>query len=220
MADPVVKVLEPPEDIALISLADLKTLLVLSPTDTSHDAQLEMLIDQNSAAIASECNRVLAREKVRETWRCVAPVCCPDGMCRIWLTRFPVLEADIESVETPAGSIIDPSGYELEEDTGKLTLLNGCSSDVVITYTGGYDLPGEAPPDLQQLTAMLVREMRNSIARDSTVGSGVRMLGHKESRVIYFAPKDLVPGGSSSGATSPLQSATKSILSKYTRYSI
>jgi hypothetical protein len=32
-------------------------------------------------------------------------------MCRIWLTHYPVLAADIESVETLGGTLIDPSGY-------------------------------------------------------------------------------------------------------------
>jgi hypothetical protein len=219
MVDVVIKVLEPAETHDLISLEDCKILLDIPEGDTSGDSQLEMLISQNSEAIAVECNRVFAKEKVEETWRCVAPVCCPDGTCKIWLSHYPVKPKDIESVESPRGSLIDPTGYDLEPLSGKLILLNGCSSEIVVTYTGGYDLPEEAPLALQQVTGMRVRGVQAELRIATTSGSGVRMLAHKDSRVIYFSPKDLVMAGG--GAASPAaQSASKNVLSKYTRYFI
>jgi len=41
----------------------------LSLTDTSDDAQLQLFIDINSATVARLCNRIFAREEVREEWR-------------------------------------------------------------------------------------------------------------------------------------------------------
>src|SRR5262245_6815592 len=94
--------------------------------DVSNDQQLQLLISQNSEAIAVECNRIFAREKVEETWRCVAPVCCPDGTCRIWLSHFPVYDSDIERVESPRGNPIDVQDYDLEPPSGNLILIKRC----------------------------------------------------------------------------------------------
>lgn len=215
--DVVVKVLEPADSQALMSVEDLKIMLGLpAAPDPVKDPQLQMFIDQQSAVIANLVDRDFAREKVRETWRCVPPVCCPNGVNRVYLRHFPVAEADIESVESPAGTVLDPADYELEEETGKLQVFANATSEIVITYTGGYELPDGAPDDLQLAVGMLSREMRNEIGRDATVGAGVKMLGHKESRVIYFAPKDLVVNAGS--ATSPTQAAIKNLLSHYTAY--
>jgi Phage gp6-like head-tail connector protein len=218
MADEIVNVITPAASQDLIALAELKTFLNI--TDASQDAQLQMLISTTSESIALECNRVFGFEKVEETWRCVAPVCCPDGTCKIWLSHFPIDPADIVSVESPLGTLIDPADYVLEELTGKLILLNGCSSEIVVTYSGGYNLPAEAPNPLKQLTALGVRGTQSQILLATTSGAGVRMLAHKDSRVMYFAPKDMVQRlGSTGGATTGERQA-RDVLSKYTRYFI
>jgi hypothetical protein len=208
-----------PDKIGLISLEDCKVLLDIPTGDTSKDAQLQMLIDQNSIALANMANReTWAKEKVTETWECVGPVCCPDGSSRIWLTRAPVKKSDIESIESPVGTPVDPAAYTVEERTGQLKFPGGISGQLVITYTGGYVLPDEAPLDLQMLAGMAVRTYRTEAAAASTSGAGIRMLAHKESRIMYFSPKDMAGGGStgSTGAT-PSQRATADILAKYTR---
>ena len=91
----------------------------------------------------------------------------------------------------------------------------------MVTYSGGYKLPEEAPLPLQHVTGMRVRATQAELALITTSGSGVRMLAHKESRVIYFAPKDMMLTGTSGGAAAPaVVTASKNILSKYTRYFI
>jgi hypothetical protein len=216
-----VNVLEAADDVGLISLEDCKILLGIPASDTTNDAQLQMLIDQNSMVLAEMANRdTWAKEKVIETWECVGPVCCPDGSARIWLTRAPVKKSDIESVESPAGTVLDPAAYDVEERTGQIKFPRGASGQIVITYTGGYELPDEAPLPLHQAAGMLVRSFRTEAAREATVGSGVRMYAHKDSRIMYHSPKDLNGGGSSSsGVTaSASETAIKNLLSKYTRY--
>lgn len=216
-----VNVLTPNPVVGLISLDDCKILLDIAAGDTSKDAQLQMLIDQNSMALANLANRdTWAKEKVVETWECVDIVCCPDGSSRIWLTRAPVKRTDIESVESPAGAPLDPSSYVVEERTGQLKFPGGVAGQVVITYTGGYVLPDEAPLDLQQIAGMMVRSFRTTAAMESTSGAGIRMLAHKESRIMYFSPKDMAGGTTgSSGVTgaTPSQRAIADILAKYTR---
>lgn len=220
MADVTIKILEPADDHDLITLEDCKILLDIPASDTSSDQQLQMLITQNSEAIAVECNRIFAKEKVEETWRCVAPVCCPDGTCKIWLSHYPVKAVDIESVETPAGTVMSGSDYVIEEFSGKLILLRGCSSEIVVTYTGGYNLPEEAPAPLQQVASLMVRSFRTEAAAASTSGSGVRLLAHKDSRVMYFSPKDMGGGTTTSTGPSVQTSAIKNLLAKYTRFFI
>jgi hypothetical protein len=221
MAEPLVNVITPATDVGLISLADAKILLGIPAADTSTDAQLQMLIDQNSMMLALQANRdTFAKEKVEERWDCVAPVCCPDGTCKVYLTRYPVKLADIESVESPEGTLIDPSGYRLEQNTGKLILIDGCSSEVVVIYTGGYDLPAEAPLPLQQAAGLMVRAFRSQAAQEATGGAGVRMIAHKDSRVMYYSPKDMAGGTTTTGGTSVSASdaAVKNLIQKYTRY--
>lgn len=224
MVDITVEVLTPPDEIGFISLDDAKIMLGIPGGDISQDAQLEMLIDQNSAVLADMLNHYapglgVAKQKVREIWSCVSPVCCPDGTCRVYLLLYPIKKPDIESVESPAGTILDASAYRLEEITGKLTLLNGCSSEIIVTYTGGWDLPEEAPLPLQQATGLMVRSFRTQAAQESTGGAGIRMIAHKESRVMYFSPKDMAGGGTTttSPSLSGAQNAVNSLIAPYQR---
>jgi len=205
----------------LISLADLKTMLDIPASDVSNDAQLQMLISQNSEAIAMECNRVFGKEEVEELWQCVAIECCPDGASKIWLSHYPVDTDKPITVESPPGTLLDPSEYRIEKWSGKLTIKAGTSSDILVHYTGGFDLPDEAPGPLQQVAGLMVRSFRTEAAAASTSGSGVRMLAHKDSRVIYFSPKDMAAGGTTTTTGPSVQTtAIKNLLSKYTRYFI
>lgn len=204
----------------LISLADLKIMLDIPAADTSSDQQLQMLIEQNSHAIARECNRIFGKEEVTEYWDCFAPMCCPDGAARLWLSHYPV--ESIVSIETPTGTLLDPIDYRLEKLTGKLTIEGAWGMPVIVTYIGGYNLPDEAPPELQAVASNMVRSSRTEAAAASTGGSGIRMLAHKESRVIYFSPKDMAGGtaGGTSVAPSNTSQFNKNMLSKFTRYFI
>lgn len=224
MADELVIGLTAPTSIDLISLTDLKAMLNVS--DATLDLQFQMLITQVSDQIAEECNRAVpggygfGKGQVEETWRCVAPVCCPDGTCRVWLARYPVFDDDIDSVESPRGTLIDPTDYVLEPGSGKLILLAGCSSEIVVTYSGGYDLPDGAPPALQNLAGLMVQQNRGQIMMSTTSGAGIRMLAHKDSRVIYFAPKDMVQVAKTGGVSGISGGQVQNVLTKFTRYFI
>src|SRR4029077_13003337 len=68
--------------------------------------------------------------------------------------------------------------------SGKILLTGGQSEPIVVSYTGGYDLPDEAPPALKSACELLIREARTYASRQAV--SGIRSLAHKESRVQYF----------------------------------
>jgi hypothetical protein len=218
---PIVTVITEATNVGLISLADAKIMLDIPESDTSQDVKMQMLIDQISMTLALEANRdTFAYEQVTERWLCEGPVCCPDGTCNVYLTRYPVEAADITLIESPAGTPIDPASFLLEENTGRLVLLGGCASEIYVEYSGGYHLPDDAPLPLRQAIQLRLRQFKSQEAQEATGGSGIRMIAHKDSRVMYFAPKDMVAGGGSTSggvSVSAADSAVKNLISKYTR---
>jgi len=66
-----------------------------------------------------------------------------------------------------------------------------------------------------------LRQYTTQAAQDSTVGAGVRLLQHKDSRIVYFSPRDMAGGstGSTGGtSTSGADSAVKNLIETYIRY--
>jgi len=212
MADRVIKILTPATEIAFVSLAEVKVMLGITTSDPDLDAQLDMWIDQNSATIMRLCNRIFAREEVRETWRDI-------GDRRVFLSHWPVEEADIESVED-GGALLAPGDYELEEGSGKVTRFGGWAEDVVITYWGGYDLPDDCPLPLKQACGMLVRESKMAGIFD-IAASGIRSISHKEKRVqFYDTTKIATGGGGTGGGGSRTANAVDRLLVHYTRWEV
>ncbi|MFH0298361.1 hypothetical protein AAFX91_14180 [Bradyrhizobium sp. 31Argb] len=210
MADITVKVIEPAETYQLLTLDELKTILGISTSDTSEDAQLEMWIEQYSDVVATMCNRVFAKEKVKETWRGDLP---PLDNPRIFLTHYPVSDADIESVSCN-GSPIDPANYEIENRSGKLTVFGTFAEPVVVTYSGGYQLPDEAPPALKIATGILITGARTEMSR--AVISGIKSISHRESRVQFFDENQSSQSGA--GAIGAAGETINVLLYKYMRF--
>jgi hypothetical protein len=219
MADIAIKVITPADSYALLTLDEVKTAFGIPLTDTSKDAQLQALIDGYSDVVATMCQRVFAKEEVEETWRGDPP---PYENYRVFLARWPVRPEDIQTV-TANGGAIDPTAYEIETASGKLTLLGylgGSAGDpVVVHYTGGYLLPDEAPPALKQAMLLLVQAGYAQLLRG--FNTGVRSVSHKDSRVMYFDPNAAASKGG--GGHSPLSIATEAVnalLSAYMRYEV
>jgi hypothetical protein len=209
MADIIIKILTPAEDFALLSLAELKIMLGIAATDTTTDPQLQQDIDWYSATVSQITNRVFAKEKVRETWRDL-------GSRRVFLSHWPVKEEDIESVESPRGTLMIGEDYELEEGSGKLSLFADRAEPIVVTYTGGFALPDGAPDDLKNAAGILIRQARMAAQRALT--SGIRSISHKDSRVMFFDP--LQSGNSAaSGATGGSLEAIRAVHAMLYHYS-
>jgi hypothetical protein len=209
MADIITKILTPADTYDLLTLDAIKLAMGIPPTDTSQDAQLAEDITRYSDVISSLCNRVFAREEVRETWRCL-------GSRRMFLSHWPAAEADIASVESPRGSTLDPSVYEFEEQSGKLELFETRSEPIVVTYTGGYNLPEDAPPALRQVCEIMLLEGR--ALRRSFGSSGIRSISHRESRVMFFDP--LVSGARAAQQFGYSINSINSLLSAYIRFEV
>lgn len=213
MADVTVKVITPATTGDLLTLDEVK--LLLGIMDTSHDELLTMMISTYSAYVAEMCNRTFAREKVTETWRDIY-----NG--RVFLTHWPVKEVDVESVVS-SGNVYLTDQFELEETSGKLSnvILYAPESSpwpqsVIVTYTGGFNLPDEAPLPLKQATAILIREerMRNQQAQQA----GIRQITHKESRIVFFDPNAVIAKMMSTGGKTAGFVAAEALLKQYTRY--
>jgi hypothetical protein len=206
-------VLEPADSYALLTLEEAKTILGISSGDTSEDDQIKMWIDQYSDVVATMCNRVFAKEKVQETWR---GDLMPFDSPRLFLTHYPVEDADIESVESPRGSIIDSAAWEVENGSGKLRIDGAWSEPITVIYTGGYDLPDDAPDALKAATGLLIQGARSEMT--TTAVSGIRSITHRESRVQFM---DTTSTGSKGGGSGPLAKAAdtaNALLYKYMRF--
>jgi hypothetical protein len=238
MADRVIEILTPGTNFDLITLTEAKLLMGLSLTDTSDDQQLQLFISINSLTVAGLCNRTFAYEEVRECWgdlaidaRYYPPVYSPyypEGMVwpnnaaptgrRIFLSHWPVVEADIESVESPPGNVLDPSVYVLEEKSGKLECLTGAWIEpVIVTYSGGYNLPDEADLPLKQAVALL--NVQSKLLASLGAYAGIRLLGHKEARVAFQDPVKMLEAAMG-GAGSPTHMAVMNILRPYLRLEV
>lgn len=208
-----VVVVTPATSIDLIELDELKR--ALNITSTLQDQMLAEMITRISAEIAAYCNnRVFGFETVVETFTEM-----PVDINRLYLARFPVPQGatGITSISSGGSALTYPNGLLLDSLWGKLTMASGAFTEqTVIEYSGGYNLPDEAPDALKQAAIILMREAYYASLRgDATV----RMIGHKESRIIYFDPNLLARsmGGAGSGG-SPAQRASHDLLTHFTRY--
>lgn len=205
MVDVTVKILEPANDFGLMSVQEAKLALGIPSGDTSSDQQISWLIETQSSVISVMCNRVFAKERVQETWR-------ENASRRIYLTHWPVKEADIESVTSGGYYLFD---YELEEQSGKLSVFSNAVGPVVVTYVGGYSLPDEAPLALKQCCSLLVTTTKTEQAAAQL--TGIRMISHKESRVMFHSGTGSQAGGNG-GASTQTKETVQALLYHFVRH--
>lgn len=208
-------IITPATSNSLVSVPEAKLALNLSrSTDTILEDQIEMFIDWSSSQIAAIAGRVFGEETLTETFTTISeqfPEC-------LFLNRWPVL--NIASI-TDDSSAIAAGGYQLEKLTGKITRIDGVGfgGPVTVTYTGGYKLPKDAPSALKQASLLMTRESYYSAIRgDATV----RMIGHKEARVIFFDPNAALKalGGGSGSGGSPAKRAAEDLVKHFMRFPV
>lgn len=201
----------------LITLDELKVQLRIDPGDVTKDAELVMVINGVSQQMAGMANRVFGYAKVNETFYDV------EGIRRLYFSRWPVKFADIESMTLDGVDCLTAgTGWVLEEKTGTLyTPPSGgsiWSGDLDVVYSGGYKLPEETPADIKRACSVAAREDYYTYIR-GTILSGVRMIGHKSARVMYYPPGQMAgmeKGGA--GQLSPTWNAVQQVLNNYIRH--
>jgi Phage gp6-like head-tail connector protein len=161
----------------LISLADLKLALGIEGTD--EDAALQAAITMQSRLIAEYCNRRFGLAEALETFT----FDFNENMLprqALTLSLYPVIE--VAEVSTAGATAAD---YEFDPDSGRLWTSGAWAETVVaVLYSGGYDLPEQAPARLQQAVIQAVGDGRTVGSRDP----GIREVQHGDTRVSYFTP--------------------------------
>ncbi|WP_338821682.1 phage head-tail connector protein [Bradyrhizobium septentrionale] len=212
MADIWVKVITEAESYDLLTLDELKLMLNINPSDTSEDAALQQDIEHYSDVVATMCNRVFGFEKVAETWRGDSmPFDCP----RLFLTHYPVADGDVTTVESPRGALVDPTAYEIENRSGTMRIDGAWSEPITVTYSGGYNLPDEAPPALKQATALLIQAARMQRVRAAV--AGIKSITHRESRVQFMDTNKALTSGAM-GMLGDAAETVNALLYKYMRF--
>lgn len=206
-------IIEPAKDASLLTNYEARVSLnMANSTDENLDDLIDLLVKWASDEISVQCSRTFAKETLRETFREIN-----DNSKRLYLSHYPPVE--IISVTSGGLTLVEDNGFEVDYEGGKLTRLGAVWADpTVVTYTGGYDLPAEAPPALQQAAILMAREAYYASTRgDATI----RMVSHKDSRVIYFDPNTALKamGGGGSGG-SPARRAIGDLLKCYMHFEV
>lgn len=185
----IVEVIQEAADISLISVHDAK--IGLNTVSTTGDEQIELFIKWASAEVARMCNRVFAQETVIET------VMELEG-ARVYLSHWPI--KTITEVSEAGIVLVAGTDYFVDKKEGVLHRSGGAfwGLPTVIQYTGGYDLPQKAPPELSSAVILVARE---GITAAKKGDSTIRMITHKQSRIMYFDPNAAAAKAASSASS-------------------
>lgn len=201
------------DDPDLITLADLKVELGITTDD--EDAALQTRLTRASKSVAELCDRRFAFAHAIETFTF--------GWDEVLSWRQPLTlrlypNVVIESV-TVGGTELEETAFDFNPDTGELwlvgtTWLGTWPGAIVVTYSGGYDLPDDAPVRLQDAVIALVRDGRlASTTSDSSAGA-LRQVTHGDLSVGYYAPS------TSTGVAGVLPAGIDDIIRFYKRITI
>lgn len=147
-------------------------------TDNADDENIIARITRASNVIAGKCGRTLTLRHVVETF--VLSGEDYGASIGLQLSQYPVSE--IESVEVD-GSTLTADQYEVSTASGLLyRKWCGWGCRIVVTYSGGYDLPEGAPLALVEACMRLVSSIADQTAEDGDV----REVSDGDSRVVYF----------------------------------
>lgn len=191
-------VITPAQNRRLTTVELLRLDLGFGPTDPS-DAVLERMIDVVSSAIETYCNRIFARETVRETFDCVS------GAENVMLDRWPVKSVTSTSLN---GEVLDPTLYQVDRgflyqlnDEGRRTFWGG--GPFIVDYIGGYALPEDADQDGEKIPPAIQNAVASEIsARLALKGRDPLVRSESEDGVgstTYFGPTGTSSSNSSSG---------------------
>lgn len=162
--------------------------------NTDDDAVTAAQITAASKMIGELCNRTFAMLEVSESFR----VQWAEPMHMLYLRQYPVEQ--LTSVMQD-GSEADASLYELDDEAGLLWMKCGrWCGEIVVAYSGGYDLPDEAPALLAQACIELVAAQQ-LFATSAATDPNVRQVQHGDSAVSYFGPA--VAGATGGSGTVP-----------------
>lgn len=167
----------------LTTLDNVLSDLGLSGLDSGDLDTIESQITRFSKMVGELAGRTFAQQTVLETFHVdYSPLALP-----VFLKRYPVSEVISVQVDDV---VADPSRYEVDTERGLVWFTDDirCARKIEVTYTGGYNLPDDAPSALEQAVIELIREQRRRAALTSETGadlSNIRETVHGDTRVTY-----------------------------------
>lgn len=220
---------------ALCTLADTKTLLQISSSDTSHDAILNLLILVVSQQVESYCNRIFGATNYTDN--------LPPSMNQnLQLLDFPInsvtsitqqgnaLTVDVDYFLYPqftaAGQIYKPTGWYGPLATRGLTfdpfapLVN-----IVAVYNAGWVLPGGSPVtgasnlpyDVQFATMQMVAK---AYGLSNVQNLGESLVAFNEGNEGFQLARNTEMAADLFSLTSGLPAGFASLLNPYRRYAV
>jgi hypothetical protein len=172
-------------DLTTVEAANAFLGLTSSP---ENDAAVAAHITSASRIIAKQCDRVFAMQDVLETFI----MRFGEYAQVLNLDRLPVIA--IDSI-TQNGQALTPDFYDIDPIKGFIWRRNDFlpwltsgfppgygENRIAVTYTGGYDLPAGAEPDLALACLLLMKEQRFMQARGDP---SIRSLSHGDVTIFY-----------------------------------
>lgn len=152
------RVIQPADDLGLLSIEELRAVVGLADTDYSQDERLETLGKRVSSMITSAC--MVVKDGVNPPTllleRCVDSYRMKCSQQAIYLSRRPIYQ--IVSVTVAGSALMQDVDYEVDPASGKLTRLCGddeswwLAGKTVVEYDAGFET---VPDNLKALAAQL-----------------------------------------------------------------
>lgn len=163
---------------------------------TAGDTTVAAQITACSRIIADLCGRVFALQTVTETFR----IGWHEHCRALPLARWPVVGTI--SLTADDSALTEGTEFEVDADAGMVWRIGHghFHGKLVANYTGGYDLPDDAPASLARACLEFVKAQRYLALRDP----GIRAVMAGENRVDfsdYYQRFGI--GGASTGALPP-----------------
>jgi hypothetical protein len=193
----------------LITLEDLK--LELGITGTDEDELLAARITRVSRMIAEACDRVFHFSEAIETfvfdrWQVTQ-----------WNQPLSLKLYPVNVVESIAldGAALDES-YIVDTENGRVWRSDAAwSGTVVVTYSGGYVLPDNAPSGLQMAAIEWIRERRLAVTEGG--GGAIQSTVHGDTRVTYFQASS---ASSSTASSTGLPLTVQNLIAPFKRLTV
>ena len=202
MSEPLVNVITPADRMRSGSSASTiaKILLDIPAGDTSNDANCKCSSTRIRPSWPTRPTAIrFAKEKVRSggiaSGRCAARMAPARSGSRMRRSSSPISRASNPGGHADRSERLSARGAHRENHFPRR--LQQRDPDHLYRR---ILLPEEAPLDLQQAAGLMVQQFQTQAAQAATGGSGMRMLAHKDSRIMYFSPKDMAGGNGASSA--------------------
>jgi hypothetical protein len=207
---------------AIYDLTTVEKVMADLPSTTETPENIAADITENSRIIAELCGRIFALQTVIETFRFrYGNDACRD---RLNLSRYPVTHF---ASLTLNDQVIDPQYYEIDFNAGVLYWLYGFwtlpsywsiypgAGKMLATYSGGYNLPDEAPAALARACIESIRDDRMIAMR--SVHAGLQDVWSGDNRVRYFDFEQKIGAGS---IMTGVSARVEGLLAPYRRFAV